>query len=288
MHGRFGATICVERTQATMRRMLLAVVILCAFIALTGAAQQPSPSLTFEVASVKPGDPRIKLPGFRVTPSGQWFVQNSTVVEIIGRTFPDFTFPGVVVGGPPWAQETRFTIDARAAGSTSVADLQAMGRNLLVERFRLRTHVEQRPVDLYALVLAREDGRLGAGLRPSSAECVAARSVIPRNPFPAECPSDSGQSATGTRISERGWRISQLVAMLQPWIDRGVIDRTGLAGHYDMDFVFDFASVRGIEEGANLPSIFTALQDHLGLKLERRHEPMNVLVIDSVEPPTPD
>jgi uncharacterized protein (TIGR03435 family) len=77
--------------------------------------------------------------------------------------------------------------------------------------------------------------------------------------------------------------------MLQPWIDRGVIDRTGLAGFYDMDFVFDFASVRGIEaSGATLPSIFTALQDHLGLKLERRHEPMNVLVIDSAEPPTAD
>src|SRR5688572_2145028 len=135
------------------------------------AANQPQSVPAFQVASVKPGDPRINIPGFRTTPNGQWFAQNSTLTDIMRRAFPDFAFPGSIVGGPRWAHETRFTIDARAASPAPPADLQAMARHLLADRFRLRTHVEQRPVDVYALVVAREDRRLGRGLRPSSAEC---------------------------------------------------------------------------------------------------------------------
>jgi uncharacterized protein (TIGR03435 family) len=158
-----------------------------------------------------------------------------------------------------------------------------------LDRFKLRTHIEQRPVDVYVLIVAREDGRLGRGLRPSSSECVAAREAALGNRFPPECPSDSGQFATGTRISERGWLINQLVVMVQTWMNRRVIDRTGLTGRYDMDFEFDFATVRGIEAaGATTASIFTALQDHLGLKLVAKSESLDVIVIDGVEEPAPD
>ena len=273
-----------------MKRAVFVLSLLSGVAAVSAqTVNRPQSAPAFEVASVKPGDPAMKIPGFRVTPSGQWFAQNSTVAEIIGRAFPDFAFRGAIVGGPRWAHETRFTIDARAAGPAPLADLQAMARHLLADRFKLRTHVEQRSVDVYALVVAREDRRLGRGLRPSSAECIAARAAIPRNAFPPECPSDSGQLPTGTRISERGWLISQLVAMVQTWMDRRIIDRTDLTGRYDMDFEFDFSSVKGVEvAGATAASIFTAFQDHLGLKLESRREPMDVLVIDSVEMPTAD
>jgi uncharacterized protein (TIGR03435 family) len=256
-------------------------------LAAAGPPQQSDPS--FEVASVKPGMANGRS-GFRVTPAaGQWLSQDSTLVETMQRAYPEFALPGSVVGGPSWARDARFTIDARSAAPASAAQLQAMVRHLLTERFKLRTHVEQQPVDLYALTVAREDGRLGRGLRPTSGECAAARAAIPRNPFPAECPSDSGQFAAGTRISERGWLMSQLVVMLQTWMDRRVIDRTGLADRYDMDFEFDFATVKGIEAaGATAASVFTALQDHLGLKLTTRRETLDVLVIDSAEQPTPD
>jgi uncharacterized protein (TIGR03435 family) len=77
--------------------------------------------------------------------------------------------------------------------------------------------------------------------------------------------------------------------MVQTWMDRPIIDRTELTGLYDMDLEFDFSSVKGIESaGATTASIFTAFQDHLGLKLEPRRQSMDVLVIDSLERPTPD
>ena len=77
--------------------------------------------------------------------------------------------------------------------------------------------------------------------------------------------------------------------MVQTWMGRRIIDRTNLTGHYDMDFEFDFSSVRGLEAaGATSASIFTAFHDHLALKLEPWREPMDVLVIDAVEMPMPN
>ena len=228
-----------------------------------------------------------------------------TLQEIIqqrnGGPFPEYSRPGLVVGGPSWMRTDRFDIAAKAANEAAPAEVMAMARQLLADRFRLRTHTEMRPVDVYVLTKARGDGRLGRGLQPSAVDCasvIAARrsgggpTVVfaPPGGTRSPCASASGLSAEGvSRIAET-WTINQLIRAFQVWMDRTVIDRTGLGdGYYEIDLSFDFATRNSPDPvNATAASIFTALREQLGLKLEARREPLEVLVIDGVERPTPD
>jgi uncharacterized protein (TIGR03435 family) len=223
-------------------------------------------------------------------PGGRWLAENQTLLEIVQRVYRDYSVPGLIVGGPDWVREARFDIDARAGAAVSAEQMQTMLTNLLAERFSFRSHIETRPVAGYALVIARPDGRLGPALKPSSAACVAARERDPRNPRPPECASESGQARNGVaRVAEQGWFIDQLRVMIQTWMQRPVADRTGLTGRYDFDFDFDFATTRSIAApDSSAASIFTALQERLGLKLQAVREPMQSLVIDRAEPPQPN
>lgn len=98
-------------------------------------------------------------------PGGQWTSQNATFVTLMRVAYPDFRLPGQIVGGPGWTTSDRFDINARAEGNPAPDVMNAMLRQLLADRFSLKVHTESREVDVYALVLARADGRLGPGLR---------------------------------------------------------------------------------------------------------------------------
>jgi uncharacterized protein (TIGR03435 family) len=219
---------------------------------------------------------------------------------ILQRAYPDYALPGLVLG-PSWIKERRFDIDARAGGDASRAELIVMLRNLLADRFRLKVRFEARPIDIYALVIAREDGRLGPRMRPASAECIAAieaevarikasgQRVFTSND-PQPCNGETRMLPTGVVRMAGGRTLSSLLAGLQTWMDKRIVDRTGLTGLFEMELEFDFGTIRsvGAADGtapAGL-SIFTAVQEQLGLKLEARRETMDVLVIESVEMPS--
>lgn len=208
----------------------------------------------------------------------------------------------MIVGGPGWVAERRFDIDARTDRAVTPAQYPQMIRQLLVDRFKLKTHTEPRPVDVYTLVLARTDGRLGPRLRPASAECTAeleaARErerawrtglVVP--PF-AEPPPPCNARVSGNNGMMRiagGRSMSELAAALQSWTGLKVVERTGLRGDYEAELEFDFratSSVAAANADSSKPSVFTAVQEQLGLKLERSREPVDVLVIDSIEMPS--
>lgn len=153
------------------------------------AAQVPGPS--FEVASVKRSDPtppgqsmRIRLP--MAQPGGRWFAQNVVFRQILQAAYPEFTHHTRIVGGPSWINSQKFDIDARADGEPAREQLLLMVHNLLAERFNLKVHTEIRPVDVYALVRVRADGRVGPGLSPPVA-CqhgmanLASLPIRPRN-----------------------------------------------------------------------------------------------------------
>jgi uncharacterized protein (TIGR03435 family) len=178
-----------------------------------------------------------------------------------------------------------------------------MLRTLLAERFALTVHRDTRTLPVYALVKTRENGQLGPELRRSSLGCeVAAKTAQPRQPpTPAANPA---QPTCGMRIAPGqmvlgGIPLSQLATVLSPFVQRIVIDETELAGFYDLHLSWTpqmpqrggprppgAPALPPVDPGA--ASIFAALQEQLGLKLEPQHAALEVVVIDRVDRPTSD
>ena len=172
---------------------------------------------------------------------------------------------------------------------------------MLEDRFQLRVHNEQRERPIYALVLASPDGRLGARLQKSSTDCAAIMADEAKGVRPAPLSDGRRPCALGGppgRFMGVGLGIQQFAAGLQRSVNRPVVDKTGLAGPYDWDLEFapEFVTPLGGPPQpppdpaafANRPSIFTALQEQLGLRLESARDSIDVLLVDRAEPPTPD
>jgi bla regulator protein blaR1 len=257
----------------------------------------------FEVASVKPntsgdGPTRIALqPGGRIT------AENMSLRNLVRFAFQVQDFQ--LVGGPDWLEKERFDILAKAEhdivpsrpGTTGPGQL--MLRSLLADRFKLTIHQEKRELPVYALVLARSDGRLGSQLRQSTTDCVAIMAAERGRGFPAPTRDvQCGMRVSPGNVVGGGFPLSQLVTTLSQFVRRTVVDRTGLKGDFDIDLKWtpDQMPAGPPPPGApplppidpNGPSIFTALQEQLGLKLESSKEAVDVFVIDHIEAPAPD
>jgi len=276
-----------------MRRIAALVVIHLAGVVV--AAEQRTASLdpAFEVASIKPtvSDARE---GISVQPDGVRFTgfQVRTLITIAYRAEGIQRFDQLV-GAPSWTGVDRFDIVAKAGSSLAAqepmaARLPAMLRALLRERFRLRAHAETRSMPAFALRIARRDRRLGQQLRESTSDCSAnGRAQAGQSDSDTWC----GIRATGGVITGRSVSSAQLAGNLSgyPTIDRFVADRTGLTGRYDFRLEYSPAVVGGGDAAANPgPSLFTALTEQLGLRLQPEKAVLPVLVIDRVEKPTPD
>ena len=218
--------------------------------------------------------------------------------------------PQQLIGAPDWISSERFDIVAKAEreldppGSRDTpSQLQLMIRSLLAERFKLKVHREPREMEIYTLVPVRPDGRLGPELKPSATDCDAIRAAR-RNggpapePKPGERPQCAARVGAGELIAG-GQPLLELVSLLSGTVGRRVVDRTGLKGAYDIylkwtrDFVRqrppgDTVRINGVEFDPGGPSIFTALQEQLGLKLESERATIEALVIDHIERPSPD
>lgn len=278
-------------------------------------AQTPASSSRprFEVVSIKPnrsGDPHGTAV---VQPGGRYTAVNITVSQLISEAYG--LQSGQLVGGPDWTRIERVDITATVGGDigpgavdgsgsfSGSSRLQLMLQALLTERFTLVVHRESREQPIYALVLARNDGTLGPKMRVSTADC-AARSdqPLPGPPSfnaPVTCAARLGHG----RLSAADATMAQLAASLSSTVQRVVRDRTGLMGRYSMEVSFTPERMPqapgptpGPGAGATSPlsidpngtSIFTVLQEELGLKLESARGPVDVVVIDSIERATTD
>jgi uncharacterized protein (TIGR03435 family) len=276
------------------------------------------PTVTFDAAAVKAnksGDGRIMFGG--PTP-GRFNVTNAPLREIIRVAYQIQPFQ--LVGGPSWITTDRFDIVAKAPegtpmlgppGSGSASPMLYMMRNLLAERFKLAMHNETRDMPIYALVLARSDGKLGPKIQPSTVDCAGLRGRGPGRggppgppapPAPGERPP-CGMMMGPASVAAGGVSFTQLAALLSQRVGRVVVDKTGLSGLYEfnLDFTPEFPQgapaggpggapplINGGTFDPNGPSIYTALQEQLGLKLDSQRGPVEVLVIDRVEQPTED
>jgi uncharacterized protein (TIGR03435 family) len=271
----------------------LAVLVFCGVTA-AHAAQQPAPA--FEIASVKRNTSDERVTSMGILPSGRFAARNVPVRDLIGYAYgnadPFVPLPNSrVLGGPDWLGVERFDIEAVPGGSGArpgASHVMQMIRMLLTERFRLMAHKEQRDLPVFVLTVARSDGTLGPNLRRSGSGCSV----------PAEKragPSSCGMQRRRGYLEGRGMTLETILLHgLLPVLDRVVIDKTGLKG--DFDWTLEWNADPGAQSDdpdrprADTlgPSIFTAMLEQLGLKLEPSRGPVEVLVIDSVERPTPD
>jgi uncharacterized protein (TIGR03435 family) len=260
---------------------------------------------SFEAASIKPN--RSADLGWRLEPQpgGRLTGTNAPAAALIRFAYdlPEF----LVVGGPDWLRSDRFDVVAKAEGDPPVEQKRLMLRRLLAERFRLTAHTETRELPFYALLMARSDGRPGPRLRRAQAECGRAGqssdSGIEFSPQsgPPACGFFGFAAGTDFRAGRggmafRGLTMAALAKVLLPMLRRSVSDETGLTGYFDADF--DFIAELPIPPpppgeppppfDAPFVSVFTVLPEQLGLKLDSRRGPVEVLVIDRVEQPGPD
>lgn len=314
-----------------MKRLVLACLGITTALAGSPAAFQspsavPSPSPSFEVASVKPSHPNPSSPFGSIPmimpPVGGRFSATNVPLRLLIRVayeLQDFQ----IVGGPSWQMSDKFDIVAKAEDGTA-RTMQAvlpLVKALLADRFKLKVHTETRELPIYALVIAREDKKLGPDIKPSTSDCsnaqaenqkraealakggpAALASVLPRPGETMTCSIGPGAMRAGAfGMRANGQAISILTQLLTQVTGRIVQDQTGLTGLYDWEMTFDpeilmrLASQAGVNlpAGINLPtsdspSMLTALREQLGLKLDSRRGPVEVLVIDGAELPTPN
>ena len=192
-----------------------------------------------------------------------------------------------IIGGPSWVGVDRFDIVAKASDQADTKGAPTRVperlRTLLRDRFRLRVHTDTRNMPAFALVVTRRDRKPGPQLRESTANCSTAATSATNPDSDRRC----GIDAKGGVIIGRSVPAGQLAGYLSgiPAVDRHVTDRTGLTGRYDFRLEYSPAFV---EPGGAGPSLFTALTEQLGLTLQAETARLPVLVIDSVEKPTPD
>jgi uncharacterized protein (TIGR03435 family) len=241
-------------------------------------------AVRFDVTSVKPntsGDDSVAM-----APSpGGITITNATLQMMMRLAYRIQDFQ--MIGGPSWLDTARFDVVARAQSSMRQQDLSPMMQALLADRFRLAAHDETRELPVYALVRTRNDTGFGPRFHTPS-DCIPpVDRQLARTPSvqAANLPSCDNKVLPGD-MSSRGVTMRALAVNLSVFAGRTVIDRTGFEGTFDYQLTWgpDVSSAGSTDA----PSLFTALQDQLGLKLESTRGPVTVVVIDSVEKPAPD
>ncbi len=307
-----------------MRASLLAVAIFLGVLLVPRPgvdAQAPAPPSTpadklptFEVATVKPNKSGTNFIRFQNQPGGRFNAENVPVRELLRFAFQ--IQPYQLEGGPGWINSDRFDVIAKAEGEQpplgpgQVGPIQLMMRSLLAERFGLVYHNATKEMPIFALMLARPDGKLGPKLTTSTTDCAALfaarRGGGPGGPPGPQPPALGEKVPCGFRVAPGSMAggsspISQLAQFLSQSMGRPVIDKTGLTGNYDFELSYTPDQLPpqgagGPPPGApplppvdpNGPSLSTALQEQLGLKLDSQRGPVSMFVIDKIEQPTPD
>ena len=276
----------------------------------SASAQAPA-NPTFEVASIKPNKSGTNQRQFNVEPNGRFTAINVPLADLVRFAYAERGPDGILGPLPPnrmsvaatWAggakalQSDKFDVIATTDPGASQEQVFLMLRALLAERFKLVVHRETRDLPIYALVIARKDGRLGPRLRPSNVDCSAVPSDSPTasaaaGGFVAE-PCKGLRNVPG-KATGRAVTIPTLARLMSGWVDdhRPVEDRTGLTGNFDIDL--DWTPDRPLPADApalpatdsNGAGLFTALQEQLGLKVESTKNSIDMLVVDHAEHPT--
>jgi uncharacterized protein (TIGR03435 family) len=256
------------------------------------AQAPPSPAAQFEVAAIRRNTSPDDEGSIGSQPNGRFVVRNVPlrfIIQVV-HELPAFR----VTGGPDWLDTERWDIQAKAAEAVPESRLHAMMRALLADRFKLTTRSETRGTSGFALVRARANGPLGPQLRAHPEPC-------PPEPPPTGAPvaidalPSCGKMSGSDRLIRMSARpLTDLATILSRRVARPVVDRTALTGLFDVElrWTADARSSAPLAQAPAAPddgvSLFTALQEQLGLRLQSARVDTEFLVIDRVERPTED
>ena len=196
--------------------------------------------------------------------------------------------PERIIGGPDWLDVNEYDIVARTnQAALKIPAVKEMIKSLLADRFHLRVHTESRDEPVYALVVARQDRRLGRSLRPS-VDCASDTRTTSDPAIGGLAQRRCGIRILADRrittIEAGSVALSELVRSLDGTGGRRVIDKTGLTGLFDFDLRFAPPPPPGTQvEPGDVPEVFTALREQLGLALDTQPGQVEVMVIDEIQ-----
>ena len=296
-----------------MRAFSQTIVLLAVAGFVSVSAQTPVPAaVTYDVVSIRPNTATGPI-GLNQRPDGGLVAVSVPLATFIARAYP--TIAGEIVGLPDWARTARWDVTATSSRPNVTAeDRAAMLRAMLADRFKLVAHLEKRPRDVYELVPARTDGRLGPGLKKIDVDCTAIRAArqaalekgerptpLPTKSLPPLTPGGPSRvvadgpappctvNQIGDDVAGQG-TISDLGIIFRFATGREIVDRSDLTGFYQITMRFDQAGARRPPEFVPppdaAPSVFTAVQEQLGLKFVGATVERDTLVIDRLERPT--
>ncbi len=280
---------------------------LTAFVAIAAAlfGQTAQPPLTFEVASVKPHPSR---PGEAAgsTESGGPGTKDPERIVIVNRTLRTLIITAYGIRGfqiehPAWMGEKRYDIVAKVPAGASRQESRIMMRNLLAERFHVVIRRETRELPVYILTVDKNGLKMKSSGQDTSKPAAPTttdpgksnRVTADKSGMPQLTPGEPGvftiyTSGVARTVAQRQ-SISKILTLLSDYVDRPVLDGTGLKGEYDFTITWEPEGTQGAEAGSPLAggtiasSLYEALQRQLGLKLEPRRAPIEMLVVVSAD-----
>jgi uncharacterized protein (TIGR03435 family) len=218
----------------------------------------------FEVAEVRVNKSGERGDSKGLLPSGQIALRNVPLQDLVQFAYD--VRDGYLVGAPGWMASDRFDIVAKAPAGSPDATVKLMLQSLLEREFKLSLHTEQRPRDVYVLSVGKGGAKLQSAAGSGRSDCQP--SVTPQGETQASC--------TGITMAELAARLPRWAPS---YVDKEVIDMTGLTGGYD--FKLAWTQLAAIDQGGL--TVFDAIDKTLGLKLEAAKRPVSVTVIDQVE-----
>ena len=265
------------------RKSLLAITTLVAVAVpfLIGILRAQEPRLQFEVASIKRNETGVQGIDYYFAPGGRFHARNNPITNLITHAYGVAYYQ--LAGGPDWLRTDNYDVEAKAQGEPTKAEGNRMIRSLLEDRFMIKVHRETRDLPGYVLTVAKGGPKL-----PQFNEGTCA-DWGPGTPPPPPPPGHQRTVHCGNNIVTKGrWLATKidsrgLAGALQAIVGRPVLDHTGLSGFYDVNLTYVDDALAGDVTG---PSIFTAVRDELGLKLDSTKVPVEMLVIDHIERPS--
>ena len=239
----------------------------------------------FDVASVKQNKGESGMMGWRYTSDGI-SLMNLSLANVIASAYGIQQY--LISGGPSWINSTGFDLDAKVAApdvetfkKLSPAQRRLMLQKLLADRFHLAVHTETKTLPVYDLVVAASGGPKFKAAAPDPPP--------PADADPSDPPKPRGMLSFGPgMLNLQDMPFSSFVTQLSAAVNRTVIDKTGLTGKYDISLKWtpDNQPPSDKSSDEQVPGLFTALQEQLGLKLDSAKGPVQTLVIDHVEMPS--
>jgi uncharacterized protein (TIGR03435 family) len=241
----------------------------------------------FEAASIKPSAPDARGTGF-ARPLGRLEIGNMTLKEMIANAYS--VQPFQISGGPGWVDSVHYDISAKAGAQVSRQEVLLMLQALLAERFQLAFRRETRQLPVFALVLARKDGKLGPRLTPSKEG--ACTPFDPATPFAVPNMRLCGAFSLGPDgLTLVGGTIASLTPRLSHLLGRLVIDKTGLTRNFDINIEWTPDETLAMQPANRAvdntgATILTVFRQDLGLDFKAERGPVEILVIERAEKPS--